>query len=118
MFGQGDSTQPSSSSSCIIRVQKESGHQPLFQGNYITRSVIQSVLELGLMYSNLLCIVQFYLSAVPDHLSPLVQSAAACYVRPVSQGQQAFSADIHDFPVRKPITKITAKLQVSKSSHL
>ena len=55
---------------------------------------------------------QFFLSAVPGHLSPIVQSAAVRYIRPISQGQQAFTPDASEFPVGQPLTKLTAKLQV------
>ena len=55
---------------------------------------------------------QFYLSAIPDHLSPTVKSAAVPYIRSVSQGQQAFTPDMSNFPMGQPMTKLTAKLQV------
>ena len=57
---------------------------------------------------------QFYLSAIPDHLTPAIKSAAALYVRPVSQGQQVFTPDTSQFPVGQAVTKLTAKLQVNK----
>ena len=57
---------------------------------------------------------QFYLSAIPDHLTPAIKSAASLYVRPVSQGQQVFTPDTSQFPVGQPVTKLTAKLQVNK----
>jgi hypothetical protein len=61
----------------------------------------------------IIVILQFYLSAIPaDHLSPAVKSAAAPYIRPLSQGQQIFTPDTKQFPVGQPITKLTAKLQV------
>ena len=56
---------------------------------------------------------QFYLSSIPDHLSPTVESAAAPYIRPISQGQQAFTPDASEFPAGQPMTKLTAKLQVN-----
>ena len=56
--------------------------------------------------------MQFYLSAIPEHLSARVQSAAVPYIRPVSQGQQVFTPDTAEFPAGQPMTKLTAKLQV------
>ena len=61
--------------------------------------------------------IQFYLAAIPDHLTPAVQSAAAPYIRPVSQGDQVFTPDTNQFPVGQPITKLTAKLQVCVYSY-
>ena len=56
--------------------------------------------------------VQFYLAAIPDHLSQSVLSVVTLHVRPISHGQQCYTPNPSEFPVGKPMTKVTAKLQV------
>lgn len=57
--------------------------------------------------------LQFYLEAIPSHLSPAVASAATPYVRPVSSGQQSYSTDPTQYPITEPRPKLTASLQVN-----
>ena len=56
--------------------------------------------------------LQFYLAAIPDHLSHSLLSVATPYIRPISRGQQCYTPNPSDFPVGQPMTKVTAKLQV------
>eukprot|EP00462_Mataza_sp_D1_P006273 CAMPEP_0175123580 /NCGR_PEP_ID=MMETSP0087-20121206/2322_1 /TAXON_ID=136419 /ORGANISM="Unknown Unknown, Strain D1" /LENGTH=1330 /DNA_ID=CAMNT_0016405287 /DNA_START=389 /DNA_END=4381 /DNA_ORIENTATION=- len=49
----------------------------------------------------------------PTSLSPRLTSAANRYIRPVSNGTQAFTPDATTAPVGQPIPKLTATLQAS-----
>ena len=44
-----------------------------------------------------------------------MKSAATPYVRPLSQGTQSYTPDSSEFPVTQPMTKLTAKYQVSQN---
>lgn len=79
-------------------------HQPLLQGTCIQR--------LNIMYIQLLCILQFYLSAIVDHVDPRVKSAAIPFQRPVSTGTQTYGTNPNNYPITQPMTKMTALLQV------
>ena len=57
-------------------------------------------------------LTQFYLVAIGGHISPAVRSASVPYKRPVSQGTQSYSTEPSNYPVSKPMTKLTALLQV------
>ncbi len=56
--------------------------------------------------------LQFYLEVLTGHLSPIVASAAVPYVRPLSSGQQSYPTDPTEYPITKPMPKLTASLQV------
>lgn len=64
------------------------------------------------MYIQLLCILQFYLSAIVDHVDPRVKSAAIPFQRPVSTGTQTYGTNPNNYPITQPMTKMTALLQV------
>ena len=57
-------------------------------------------------------LMQFYLAAIPDHLSQSVLSVPTPHVRPISHGQQCYTPNPSEYPVGQPMTKVTAKLQV------
>lgn len=58
--------------------------------------------------------MQFYLAAIPDHLSQSALSIIIPHVRPISHGQQCYTPNPLEFPVGQPMTKVSAKLQVSR----
>ncbi|CAB4029805.1 Xanthine dehydrogenase, partial [Paramuricea clavata] len=55
----------------------------------------------------------FYLTLLGEKASERVRSAAVPYVRPISSGQQSFGTTPSEYPLTKPMTKTTAKLQAS-----
>ena len=56
---------------------------------------------------------QFYLTALGNKASSRVRSAATPYIRPLSSGVQTYDDKPAEFPLTQPLTKLTAKLQVS-----
>ena len=65
------------------------------------------------MYIRSMCIyLQFYLSAIADHVDPRVKSATISFQRPVSTGTQTYGTNPNNYPITQPMTKMTALLQV------
>ncbi|XP_073232045.1 xanthine dehydrogenase/oxidase-like [Porites lutea] len=63
-------------------------------------------LALGLFY-------KFFLSALGDKASARVRSAAMAFIRPVSCGVQSYDSKPQQYPLTKPLNKLTAKVQTS-----
>ena len=61
--------------------------------------------------------LQFYLSAIADHVDPRVKSATIPFQRPVSTGTQTYGTNPNNYPITQPMTKMTALLQVNSSCH-
>ncbi|XP_068702018.1 xanthine dehydrogenase/oxidase-like [Montipora foliosa] len=56
---------------------------------------------------------KFYLYLLGDKASARVRSAAEEFIRPVSSGIQSYDSQPKEYPLTKPMTKISAKLQTS-----
>lgn len=63
-------------------------------------------LALGLFY-------KFYLSTISEHVDPQVKSATVPFQRPPSTGSQSYGTNPNEYPITKPMTKLTALLQTS-----
>lgn len=61
--------------------------------------------------------LQFYLSAIADHVDPRVKSATIPFQRPVSTGTQTYGTNPNNYPITQPMTKMTALLQVNSSCY-
>ena len=61
---------------------------------------------------------QFYLAMLGDQASSRVKSAAKPFIRPVSSGSQIFDSHPDLYPLTQPITKLSAKLQVTQHSYI
>lgn len=56
---------------------------------------------------------KFYLSLLGDKASARVKSAAEKFTRPVSSGTQSYDTQPQEYPLTKPMTKLSAKAQTS-----
>lgn len=61
------------------------------------------------------CVLQFFLFALGDKASARVRSAAMAFIRPVSRGAQSYDSKPQQYPLTKPLNKLTAKAQVNKN---
>ena len=64
------------------------------------------------LFNIIVSAVQFYLTAISDHVDPRVESATVPFQRPVSTGTQTYGTNPNDYPITQPMTKMTALLQV------
>ncbi|XP_074617346.1 xanthine dehydrogenase/oxidase-like [Acropora palmata] len=56
---------------------------------------------------------KFYLSLLGNKASARVRSAADKFIRPVSSGIQSYDSQAKEYPLTKPMTKLSAKIQTS-----
>ncbi|XP_015777058.1 PREDICTED: indole-3-acetaldehyde oxidase-like [Acropora digitifera] len=55
---------------------------------------------------------KFYLSLLGNKASARVRSAADKFIRPVSSGIQSYDSQAKEYPLTKPMTKLSAKIQI------
>ena len=75
-------------------------------------------IEVCMYMSVVFVMLQFYLASINDHVDPRVKSASIPFQRPVSTGTQSYGTNPDNYPITKPMTKLTALLQVYTTLHV